>query len=73
MENWEASYVAGIIDGEGTITLTRMHENEHRRPCITISSTDKELLIYLQSLTGGTINNKKITNLRYIKILLPYL
>lgn len=59
MEQWEAAYIAGIIDGEGSITLTRMHESEHRRPCITIASTDKELLIYIQSLTGGTINNKK--------------
>ncbi|HLO12843.1 MAG TPA: LAGLIDADG family homing endonuclease [Pseudoneobacillus sp.] len=58
MKDWEAAYIAGIIDGEGTITLTRMHKTEHRRPCITIASTDKELLIYIQSLTGGTINNK---------------
>ena len=62
MEKWEATYIAGIIDGEGSITLTRLHENEHRRPCITISSTDKELLIYLHSLTGGAINNKKNYN-----------
>ncbi|OOP66933.1 hypothetical protein BWZ43_18410 [Heyndrickxia oleronia] len=59
MEKWEAAYVAGIIDGEGSITLTRMHEKEHRRPCITIASTDKELLIYIQSLTRGIIINKK--------------
>lgn len=59
MEAWEASYIAGIIDGEGTITLTRMHEKEHRRPTITIASTDKELLVYVQSLIGGVINNKK--------------
>lgn len=59
MEKWEAAYLAGIIDGEGSITLTRIHTNEHRRPCITIASTDKELLIYIQSLTGGTINDKK--------------
>ena len=45
MLKWEASYIAGIIDGEGSITLTRMHNNEHRRPCITIASTDKELLL----------------------------
>ncbi len=59
MEAWEASYIAGIIDGEGTITLTRMHEKEHRRPTITIASTDKELLVYVQSLIGGVIINKK--------------
>ncbi len=59
MELWEAAYVAGIIDGEGSITLTRMHANEFRRPCITIASTDYELLHYVQGLSGGSINNKK--------------
>jgi hypothetical protein len=59
LETWEASYIAGIIDGEGSITLTKLHENEHRRPCITIASTDKELLIYVQTLIGGSITNKK--------------
>ena len=39
-----------------------MHDNEHRRPCITIASTDKELLLYVQSLIGGTIINKKNYN-----------
>ena len=62
MKIWEASYVAGIIDGEGSITLTRMHEKEFRRPCISIASTDKDLLIYIQSLTDGIINNKKNYN-----------
>lgn len=62
MKEWEASYIAGIIDGEGTISLTRMHKGEFRRPCISISSTDKELLIYIKSLTDGVINNKKNYN-----------
>jgi hypothetical protein len=39
-----------------------MHEKENRRPCITIASTDKELLTYLKKLTQGTINNKKNYN-----------
>ncbi|MBP2240338.1 hypothetical protein J2Z40_000893 [Cytobacillus eiseniae] len=59
MKDWEAAYIAGIIDGEGSITLSRMHKSEHRRPCVTISSTDLELLNYIQTLTGGTIINKK--------------
>ncbi|BCB05592.1 LAGLIDADG family homing endonuclease [Bacillus sp. KH172YL63] len=59
MEDWEAAYLAGIIDGEGSITLTRMHEKEHRRPCITIASTDYELLEYIKLLTNGHITNKK--------------
>lgn len=59
MEDWEAAYVAGIIDGEGSITLSRIHVNEHRRPCITIASTDRELLDYVQTLSGGDIIAKK--------------
>ncbi|MBM7600615.1 hypothetical protein JOC34_003026 [Virgibacillus halotolerans] len=62
VKKWEAAYIAGIIDGEGTITLTRFHQNEHRRPCITISSNDKELLIYIQLLVGGSIYSKKNYN-----------
>ncbi|GGC82109.1 hypothetical protein GCM10007216_10820 [Thalassobacillus devorans] len=62
MKAWEAAYMAGIIDGEGSITLTRIHKNEHRRPCITISSTDKELLTYLQALGGEQLLIKRITN-----------
>lgn len=62
MEIWEVAYLAGIIDGEGSITLTKIHKNENRRPCITIASTDIELLSYTQSLTGGVISSKKNYN-----------
>ena len=62
LEKWEAAYIAGIIDGEGTITLTRFHQKEYRRPCITISSNDKELLVYIQLLVGGSIYSKKNYN-----------
>ncbi|MCA1055417.1 LAGLIDADG family homing endonuclease [Rossellomorea aquimaris] len=62
MKEWEAAYLAGIVDGEGSITLTRMHENEHRRPCISVASTDRELLEYLQDLTNGHISKKKNYN-----------
>ncbi|MFC0559386.1 LAGLIDADG family homing endonuclease [Halalkalibacter alkalisediminis] len=55
----EAAYLAGIIDGEGTITLTKMHHSENRRPIISIASTEKELLTYIQKLIGGYITNKK--------------
>lgn len=62
MEKWQAAYLAGIIDGEGTITLTRMHKNEFRRPCISIASTDLELLNYILTLSEGYISNKKNYN-----------
>lgn len=52
MEKRGASYLAGIMDGEGRITLTRMHKEEFHRPCLSITSTDLELITYLQSLIG---------------------
>jgi hypothetical protein len=58
----EAAYVAGISDGEGTITLTRMHRGEHRRPVVSISSTELSLLTYVQSVIGaGRITGKMRT------------
>lgn len=59
MKDWEAAYIAGIVDGEGSILLTRIHRNEFRRPCITIASTDIELLEFVQSIIGGVIVRKK--------------
>lgn len=46
----EKAYVAGIIDGEGSIMLTRFHKNEYPSPCVSISSTDIELLEWIKRL-----------------------
>ena len=59
LKETDIAYLAGIIDGEGTITLTRMHNNENRRPVISISSTDLELLYHINELIGGWICKKK--------------
>jgi len=52
LSDTEAAYVAGIIDGEGTIGLTRIHPNENRRPVVSISSTERPLLEYIKSVVG---------------------
>jgi hypothetical protein len=55
----DAAHVAGIIDGEGTITLTRTHRGENRRPVVSISSTELPLLAYVRSIVGaGRITSK---------------
>jgi len=55
----DAAYVAGIIDGEGTITLTRTHRGEHRRPLLSVSSTELPLLLYVRQVIGvGRITRK---------------
>ena len=56
----DAAYIAGLIDGEGTVTLTRKHKNENRQLCVSISSTEIELLKFVLSTTGvGKITNKQ--------------
>jgi hypothetical protein len=58
----EAGYLAGLIDGEGTITLTRRNLNKHRALVITVSSTELSILKFVQKITGvGKITNKRIT------------
>lgn len=57
----DAAYIAGLIDGEGTITLTRKHRNENRQLAVSISSTEKNLLEFVMDSVGvGKITNKRI-------------
>lgn len=59
----EKAYLAGIIDGEGSIMLTRFHRNEYHSPCVSIASTDLELLEWVKSTIGsGKITSKKNYN-----------
>ena len=53
LSDTEAAYLAGIIDGEGTITLTRTHRGENRRPVVSISSTELSLLLDVRSVVGA--------------------
>lgn len=56
----EAAYIAGLIDGEGTISLTRKHRGEHRQLMVSISSTEPQLLKYVhQTIGAGRITNKR--------------
>lgn len=34
-----AAYIAGLVDGEGSVTLTRKHKDDMRQPALTIAST----------------------------------
>ena len=54
------AYTAGLIDGEGTITLSKQHKNDKfRAPVVSVSSTTYELLYYLKSNYGGNISKQK--------------
>ena len=55
----DAAYIAGLVDGEGTVTLIRKHKNEHRQLSLSISSTELPLLDFVKSATGvGKITTK---------------
>ncbi len=56
----DAAYIAGFIDGEGTISLSRKHRGDNRQLVISISNTERELLDYVKHAVGaGRITNKK--------------
>lgn len=57
----ERAYVAGIIDGEGTVTLTIKQKGGTRHLSVTVSNTELPLLEYLIGIIGvGKITNKKV-------------
>lgn len=64
MTELEKAYIAGIIDGEGSIMLQKFHYNEYHSPCISIASTTLELLNWIKSVVGkGIIKRKKNYNI----------
>lgn len=40
----DAAYIAGLIDGEGTINLTHEHRGENRRLVVSISNTEGAMI-----------------------------
>lgn len=60
LKTTEAAYIAGSIDGEGTITLSREHIGENRRLAVSISNTELGILRFVEKTTGvGKITNKR--------------
>lgn len=53
--NLEKAYIAGIIDGEGTISINRSFRRKYnifKYACyIEVTNTNKDLLIYLEKVT----------------------
>ena len=57
----ELYYLAGLIDGEGTITLSKNQSSDKFRiPIISMSSTTLELMNYLKENYGGHICKHKV-------------
>lgn len=59
MSTEEAAYLAGLIDGEGTVTLSRREKGAQRSIVITIANTERCLLEFpLTAIGAGGISSK---------------
>jgi len=56
----QKGYVAGIIDGEGTISLNIFHDSRtHLLPKVIINNTNKKLMVTIHKLIGGTFSRHR--------------
>ena len=61
-----AAYIAGLVDGEGTVTLSRLHRNENRRLVLCVSNNDLGLLQHVKNEIGaGRITSKRVYSARH--------
>jgi len=59
LDEVEKAYIAGIVDGEGTVTLMKYHKNKTPAPCVSVANNNLKLLKWLKVKVGGTIVSKK--------------
>ena len=58
--DYQIHYIAGLIDGEGCIQLSRQRASaKFRSPNVSVASTTPELLNILKGRFGGSISTKK--------------
>ena len=83
----DAAYMAGLIDGEGTVTLSRRHRTDQRQLVVSIANTERRLLEWtLDTVGAGKITGKRISsplhspsftysiaNLQLLEQIAPYL
>ena len=51
----EAAWVAGLLEGEGTFSLSQK-ANSRRYPALVCGMTDHDVLLKLQRIAGGTLS-----------------
>ena len=64
----ELAYLAGFIDGEGTITLNYRRDRDSFQPLISITNTDKMIIEWLANIfSGGGITEYNSTHTHSFK------
>lgn len=62
----EAAYLAGLIDGEGTVTLCGKHAGEMRHLVVSISNTELRILEFAQvSVGAGKLTRKRTSKVHH--------
>jgi hypothetical protein len=62
----DAAYIAGLIDGEGSVSLSRRHANERRQLVVSIANTEAALLRFVLDRVGaGKITSKRIAAIHH--------
>lgn len=59
MTSEEKAYIAGIIDGEGTVTLSRAHVEELPAPKVSVANNSLELLKWIKGKVGSGVIIKR--------------
>jgi hypothetical protein len=60
------AYVAGLIDGEGTITLSHNNRGDaYRTPVVSMTSTTRELVDLIHDEYGGSVRFHRTYHVRH--------
>jgi hypothetical protein len=59
LDEVEKAYLAGIVDGEGTVSLMKHHRNETPAPLVAVANNNLQLLRWIKDKIGGVIVSKK--------------
>lgn len=60
MSNTNFIYMAGLMDGEGTVGITYNNNKVFRSPYISITSTTPEIIHWLRETFGGQVCIQKV-------------
>lgn len=66
MEEKDKGYLAGLIDGEGSILLQNNHKGEFRSPAVSISTTTPEIIDFVSNYYKVNTIQKKSLNKNYL-------
>ena len=63
MKDVELGWVAGILDGEGTVAFDRV--GTWRKPRLSVTSTDYEIVTAIKKLIGGSVVERSDRDARW--------